>query len=294
MEEKNKRLKGIVGTLVFHAILIAILIFSGFSSPIPQEEEGILVMVGDVAESWGDMVPVHPMPEPARLPSDPSPEAPAPEPDVAKEVGEELITQNDQESVALNAAEKKAEEAKKKKQQEELTKKQKEEQERVRREQERVDAERREQERLAEEKRKREEAIRNKVANAFQGGATQTGQSGTASAGIGAQGSPDGNSTIGASSGSPGYGSYDLGGRGIRGSLPRPAFRVNESGKVVVTITVDENGKVINALIGQGTETANTQLRQAAVDAAKRALFEAKAGQATQTGTITYIFDSNN
>ncbi len=293
MEEQKKRWIGIVGTIVFHGILIAILIFCGFATPVPQDEEGILVMVGDQLESWGDLVPVHPMPEPAQLPAEPTPEAPAPKPDVSPEVGEELIT-SDQESVALNDAKKEAEEARKKKQQEELTKKQKEEQDRIRREQERVEAERREQERLAEEKRQREQAIKNKVMNAFQGATAQAGQAGTSDSGTGTQGSPTGNSTTGAASGSPGYGSYDLGGRGIMGSLPRPAFKVNDSGKVVVTITVDENGKVINALIGQGTETANTQLRQAAIEAAKRALFETKKGQATQTGTITYIFDSNN
>ena len=147
--------------------------------------------------------------------------------------------------------------------------------------------------RIAEEKKRKEDAIRNKVNNAFAGG-TQAGQHGTADAGTGAQGNPFGNSDRGAMSGNAGWGDFDLGGRGIRGSLPKPNFNVNESGVVVVSITVNEEGKVINALIGRGTTTSSAQLRNSALAAAKKAVFEVKSDVPTQTGTITYRFDSDN
>ena len=205
-----------------------------------------------------------------------------------------VVTQDIEESIALNENKKKEEDEKRKREREEEARKKRAEDEQARLERERLEKERAEQERLAEEKRKKEQAIKDKVANAFQGGAKQEGQSGNAEVGLGSQGSPQGNSTQGATQGSAGYGTFDLGGRGIRGSLPRPAFSVNESGIVVVTITVDEAGKVINAIVGQGTTTPSTHLRNAAINAAKKALFESKQGQATQTGTITYRFDSDN
>ena len=43
MEEQKKRWIGIVGTIVFHGILIAILIFCGFATPVPQEDRKSVV-----------------------------------------------------------------------------------------------------------------------------------------------------------------------------------------------------------------------------------------------------------
>ncbi|MGL4293005.1 MAG: TonB family protein [Bacteroidales bacterium] len=273
MEDKRNKGIGLVGTIAFHALLIGLLIFAGFTRIEPQDEEGILVMVGTAEgldtgrPSQPDPSPVQPEPQPEVIPEAPS----------APEVKEEIVTQDTEESLRLA-------EAKKKEQQEK---------ERIRKEEERKRKEEAERKRLEEEKKKKEAAIKNKVANVFQN-ASKTGTQGSATEGTASKGSPQGNSDTGATSGSPGYGSYDLGGRGLRGSLPRPSFSVNESGKVVVNITVDESGKVINAIVGRGTTTTSAELRNRAMEAARKALFETKSGVTTQSGTITYYFDSDN
>lgn len=56
----------------------------------------------------------------------------------------------------------------------------------------------------------------------------------------------DGNSSTGAKTGVGGYGTFNLGGRSIgEGGLPRPAYNVQEEGRVVVSITVNPAGQVI-------------------------------------------------
>ena len=118
--------------------------------------------------------------------------------------------------------------------------------------------------------------------------------SGSGNTANGTQGSVNGNNTTGASRGNAGYGDYDLGGRGLVGSLPKPTFNVNANGKVVVKITVNGNGQVIAAEPTSGTTIANQSVRSAAVEAAKKARFAVKEGAGNVTGTITYYFDSNN
>ncbi|MDO5570996.1 MAG: TonB family protein [Bacteroidales bacterium] len=294
MEDNNNRRAGMIGTVIFHAVLLAILIFFGFPAIVPDEEEGILVMVGDVMASTGTQVPQDPEPAPAPKPVEETttpPPTPV-KPVKAPEVKEKVLTQDNEESLALAAAEKKKKEEKLKAQKAEEQKKAQ-EAERIRKEEEIKKAKEAEAARIAEEKRQKEAAIKNKVANAFQG-SSQKGQNGNTNSGTGAQGNPFGNSATGANSGSPGYGSYDLGGRGIRGGLPKPSFSVNESGVVVVSITVNEDGKVINATIGKGTTTSSAALRNSAIAAAKKALFEVKSDVPSQLGTITYRFDSDN
>lgn len=86
------------------------------------------------------------------------------------------------------------------------------------------------------------------------------------------------------------YGTWDLGGRDMLGELPRPEYSIKEEGRVVVTITVDPEGSVIDTRINNRTNTTNLQLRQAAEQAAKRTKFNAIGGENNQTGTITYYF----
>ena len=134
-----------------------------------------------------------------------------------------------------------------------------------------------------------EEAARKRVAGAFGKGA-QMGSKGTTE-GTGIQGSPTGNAPEGASSGTGGYGTFDLGGRSIgQGGLPRPAYNVQDEGIVVVSITVNPAGHVIATSIDRKTNTINSALRKAAEDAAKKARFNAVSGLNNQTGTITYYF----
>ena len=151
--------------------------------------------------------------------------------------------------------------------------------------------------RLAEEKAERErkaaeEAARKRVAGAFGKGAQMEGNKGTSATGTGTEGSKDGNSSTGAKTGTGGYGTFDLGGRSLgTGSLPKPAYNVQEEGRVVVNITVSPAGQVIATSINPRTNTVNSVLRKAAEDAARKARFNTVSGVTNQTGTITYYFN---
>ena len=144
---------------------------------------------------------------------------------------------------------------------------------------------------LAEERRKKEQAISNKVAGAFGIGSQEGNSQGDAGSGTGNQGSPFGNSDHGANEGVGGYGSFNLNGRSIgAGGLPRPAYTIQEEGRIVINITVDPKGNVIFAEIGKGTNIDNGSMRKSALDAAKRAKFNSISGANNQSGTITYLY----
>jgi len=139
--------------------------------------------------------------------------------------------------------------------------------------------------------------IKNQVANAFSKGNAGSNR-GTSDKGSGAEGSPNGNSTTGAKHGSPGYGDYDLGGRGLKGELPIPQYDAsNDEGTIVVSIYVNAQGKVTQAAAtpsgSRGTAYANLTLRARAEAAARKAVFERKPGAVTERGTITYYFRQN-
>ena len=187
-----------------------------------------------------------------------------------------MLTQEEEETVAIKP---KAEEKKKEAKKPEKTAAEKAEEAR------KLAAEKAERERKA-----AEEAARKRVAGVFGKGA-QMGSKGTTE-GEGVQGSPTGNSSSGATAGTGGYGTFNLGGRSIgEGGLPRPVYNVQDEGKVVVTITVNPAGQVIATSINRQTNTVNPALRKAAEDAAKKARFNTVSGLNNQTGTITYYFN---
>ena len=59
---------------------------------------------------------------------------------------------------------------------------------------------------------------------------------------------------------------------------------------MVVNITVSPNGNVIGASINQRTNTINKALRDAALKAARKAIFNSVSTVDNQMGTITYYF----
>ena len=71
------------------------------------------------------------------------------------------------------------------------------------------------------------------------------------------------------------------------GSLPKPAYNVQEEGRVVVNI----NPATGNLGINPQTNTVSSALRKAAEDAAKKAKPNTVDGVTNQTGTITYYFN---
>ena len=266
-QKKKGKYVGMVGALLVHVAFIALLILVGFTLPEQSEEGGVPVMLGEVPDAWGAA-------DPSLVKVDVMPEEVAPE--VQEAVEQDMITQEEEETVAIKPkTEAKKEEVKKP---------------------EKTAAEKAEEARkLAEEKAERErkaaeEAARKRVAGAFGKGA-QMGSKGTTE-GNGLQGSPTGNSPEGAATGVGGYGTFNLNGRSIgEGGLPKPIYNVQDEGRVVVTITVNPAGHVISTSINRQTNTVNSALRKAAEDAAKKARFNAVDGLNNQTGTITYYFN---
>lgn len=83
--------------------------------------------------------------------------------------------------------------------------------------------------------------------------------------------------------------SYKLGKRYAR-KLPIPVFKCENGGKVVVDIEVNRNGRVIKATANSESDP-DEQLRETAVDAALRSIFNAKSdAPEIERGTITYNF----
>ena len=265
----NEQIHGVIGTVIVHVILLLILLFVVIEKPQPQEEEGVPVVLGNVQRAKGDAynyteVKVAPKPVPKPVAAKP-----------VKSPAEPLITQKDEETVAMPTAEEKKKDAPKKPEK---------------------TAEQIEQERKAQEaERKRQEAERiareasAKVAGAFGKGATMTDR-GTAAKGAGHEGSTEGNETSGVTKGAGGYGAWDLNGRSLSGALPRPVYNVQEEGRVVVNITVNPNGQVIATSINPRTNTISTALRDAAMKAARKATFNKVSTVDNQMGTITYYF----
>lgn len=272
---------GIVGSITFHLILLLILGLTVLKTVIPEEDGGILVNFGNVNTAAGTFEPKYTGQElPAEATIPPSP-APKPKVEIPKE---ELVTQDIEESVAIENVKKKKEKEEQRKIEEEKRRKEEIEKERIRKEEA-------EKKRLAEERRKKEQAINNKVAGAFGIGSKVGNNQGDAQSGSGNQGSPFGNSDHGANEGVGGYGSFNLNGRSIgAGGLPRPAYTIQEEGRIVINITVDPKGNVIFAEIGKGTNIDNASMRKSALDAAKRAKFNSISGANNQSGTITYLY----
>ena len=280
---------GALGALLVHVAVIALLILVSFTVPQPDEDAGgVPVMMGNVESARGfddpSLVDVDVLDEQAVAPAETTPELPS---------EQDLLTQTEEETVALKPKtepkQPKKETVKPKevvKPKEPVKKPEKTEAEKA------AEAKRLAEEKAERERKAAEEAARKRVAGAFGKGAQMEGNKGTSATGTGTEGSKDGNSSTGAKTGTGGYGTFDLGGRSLgTGSLPKPAYNVQEEGRVVVNITVNPAGQVVATSINPRTNTVNSTLRKAAEDAAKKARFNTVSGVTNQTGTITYYFN---
>ncbi len=255
MNLTEKQKKGVIGTVIANMIILLILIFSGFTTPLPlPEEEGIMIDFGDSPTGWGKVEPtvqkVTPKPKPTPKPVE----------------QESNMTQDYEESVQTEP---------------ETTP------------QEKVE----EVEEVIEEPEEEKEEERQVDPNALFQNNTSNEESSSSegiSGGEGNQGRPDGdpnsNQYTGHGAGTGGIG-YSLAGRKPKG-LPKPIYKSNEQGIVVVKIVVDRTGKVISAIPGvKGSTTVDSALLQAAKQAALNTKFDKKTTAPTkQTGTITYNF----
>lgn len=272
---------GALGALLVHVAVIALLLLISFAVSKPNEDAGgVPVMLGNVDEAHGfddpSLVDVDILPEEAAGATETSPEVPS---------EQDLLTQTEEETVAMKPRKETVKPKEVTKPKETVKKPEKTAADKA------ADAKRLADAKAERDRKTAEEAARNKVANAFGKGSQMGGNKGTAASGSGVEGSKDGNSSTGAKTGVGGIGTFDLGGRSLgTGSLPMPAYDVQEEGRVVVNITVNPSGTVIATSISSRTNTVNSSLRRAAENAAKKARFNTIDGVSNQTGTITYNF----
>jgi colicin import membrane protein len=277
--------KGIAGTIVIHlAILVLCLVF-GFSVPPPPETEmGIVVNFGTDETGLGFIEPSAPAFQEEASPP------PAAEPEITTDE-EPILTQDNEEAPEVKKVDPEAERKRQEQLEAERIRREQLEAERIRKEQEEVERKRLE----AEQQRQTE--IMDRTRKALEG-SKNAGTSSTSegvAGGEGNQGVPSGdlnsqNRGEGGGTGNSGI-SYDLGGRGFQ-KLPLPQYDYQEEGKVVVEVSVDRSGKVIQAIPGiKGSSTLDEYLLKVAKEAALQAQFDPKPdAPLVQKGTITYNF----
>lgn len=302
MTNTKDKWTSLAATLGIHALLLLGLLFyyaSPYILPENEELESIPVMFGNVEESTGNDEPmgrgenaaetapneeVVALPQPTQVSkpqqvnsSLPSREEAIKAPksalfDKAETKTQSVVTQSNEQTIALEQARKMAE--------------QKAAAERLRQEQIKAQS-------IAQAEAEQKAATRKKLSGLF-GNGSGSGSRGTGTSGTGTQGVVTGNSSAGRMTGTGGFGTYDLGGRSVgSGGLVKPAYTVDDYGTVVVDIWVNPAGKVVEASIGRGTNTASATLRSEALKAARRTLFQAVDSNVNQKGTITYKFNLN-
>ncbi|TRO67161.1 energy transducer TonB family protein [Christiangramia sabulilitoris] len=75
--------------------------------------------------------------------------------------------------------------------------------------------------------------------------------------------------------------------------IPNPVYTCDTAGKVVINITVDANGYVVDSSVNKGSSTTTNEcLTDRALEYSAGAKFSKLAGRNSQPGTITYHFRS--
>ena len=252
-------------TLLLHIAVVGLLLLLHLNRPVVQAESGVPVMLGDMGnlDTDYDFTEVNSIPAPAPA-SVPVPVAPQAEP---------AITQNMEETVAIETGEKEKPvnpvETVRQPTPEEIR---------------------------AEQERQQQEEKNILTADVFarsrnmQASSTQENNSDT----NGTPGSTDGNSEEGKESGIGGSGGGPvpgLDGRKVVGSIPIPSNEnLPEAAMVVVNIWVDPDGNVTRTSISNRTKTMNADLRQRSIEAARKTKFNRIDGVNEAQGTITYFY----
>ena len=300
--------RGLIATIVYHALLILLMVFAGltFADP-PPEEEGILVNFGIDETGLGDFEPMGD----DQQAGDPDLEIAQPSEEVTEEIAEPVRettptytppdptpvdqTQDVEETQVREIPKPNPEELERQRQQE-VERQRQQEVERQRIEQERIEREaREEQERIERERRERAEQLNNMGRDAF--GNQGVGET------DGSEGITEGSGNQGVTNGSPDADRYDtggglgdgisFGGLGSRsGSLPKPNMAgcdITQKIEVKVEIQVDRDGKVVNASVAKST-FADDCIWDMVVEAAYKSSFSADlSANYRQTGWIKYI-----
>jgi colicin import membrane protein len=271
LNSKNKR-TGLAGTIIFHAAILMLIVFFGYTTPLPlPSEEGILINFGDADQGMGQEEPMlNEITKPQSQESNQAEEQAETE-----KTDDGNLTQDFEEAPVVKAETKKTEKKTEKKvvktepKTEPVT------------------------ETKTEEKKEQEVDTRalfpgrkpNTTSTTGEGVTGDKGNQGSKTGSIDSDNHSGGNST-----GGKGY-DFSLAGRNPE-SIPKPEYNYQIDGKVVVEITVDKSGKVTDAVPGvKGSTTLDANLLAAAKKAALLAKFDRKPDAPSfQKGTITYYF----
>jgi len=263
--DKDKQ-KGLLGTILFHAMLLLCLFFLALTTPLPiPKEEGVEVDLGYSVDGMG-------LVQPDNSPKQHEEKA---QKIVQPDVEEQLVTQEIEDApvVAVKKKEIKRPKPVKKVKPEPKPEKIVTETTEVVKETQKVD---------------QRSIFKGNNSNSPTGGSEGiTGKPGD-------QGNPDGLKDIKHYDGNGGTGNdprVSLAGRGAK-YLDKPVADVIERGDVVVEIWVDRKGVVKKALISpKGTTIVSSKLRNIALSAALKSTFTASPDAVElQKGTITYTF----
>ncbi len=267
LDTRHKK-KSFTLTTILLSVFLLLLFYIGLTYMDPPIENGITVNFGAMEFGMGEKQPIKKIKsqpaEPVKeIEKEVVEEKPAAQPeevaeeDLTEKATEKVLTQENEESIKIKqkeAAKREAEEAARKAQAKA---------EQIAREQ-----------KAAEEKAQREKEAKTKKLDELMGGLNKSdgevqggeGDDNTA----GDKGQPDGDPYATSYYGSPGSGSgsgtggYGLNGRSLVGK-GKVQQECNEEGRVVVKITVDRNGKVINATPGvKGTTNSHPCLMEPA------------------------------
>ncbi len=261
MKIDRDNIKGLLGTIVFHVLLLLGLLLMALKTPLPlPEEAGVEVNLGNSDEGMGEI-------QPEQLAAG----AQAAPPSSASTAKEDLVTDNSEDNPAIEPVKK----------DKPLP----------------IDKpEPRPSPKPAPKAEPQPVVNPNAIYKGKQGNSSGGGNQGITGK-PGDQGKPNGtpgSDNYDGSGGSGGGVSFDLAGRSSR-QIPRPNNNFSERGTVVVTIFVNRAGLVTRVIAGaKGTTTSNLQLRQLAEQAARQARFSPKEdAPEEQKGTVTYIFELN-
>ncbi len=253
-EKKSKR-KGIIGTILFHALLLFAFLFMGltYQDP-PPAEEGISINFGFVDEGLGEVEP-----------EDTEEVTEIVEEEIIEEQiesTEEIVTQSVVETPILERTKEKKKVIEEPK--EEVI-----------------------EEKKPEVNKKALYTGKKETKNTSEGEKNGEGNQGVI------DGDQNANVYTGGGIGEDGT-AYQLGGRDVSFKA-KPIYNLQIEGKVAVMITVDRLGNVISAIPGaKGSTTLNKQLLQRAKTAALKTKFDPKQTAPTnQQGKIIYTFQLN-
>ena len=281
LDTRHKK-KSFTLTTLLLSVLLLILFYIGLTYMDPPEENGISVNFGTTDFGSGQVQPKEKI---RSEPLDTPPVEPTKQEEVEEEVVEEeiveevpeevttkeapaekVLTQENEEAIKIKKAKQE-----KKRVEDAAKAEQKRKEDAVKREKAKA-AKIAQQKRDAEEKARKEQEAKKRKLDEMMGGLNKSDGTASGSEGddtrAGDKGQPDGDPYATSYYGSPGSGSgtggYGLNGRSLvsKGKVPQEC---NESGRVVVKIIVDKNGRVVSATPGvKGTTNNNPCLLEPA------------------------------